>query len=317
MSSLRTIRSAAASCTAVLALSLGLLVAVPAEAGAVSTATVKSTAARAVSATANPDCRSVRSFNRKNFPRRPKIDNRFFPLVPGRNFVLSGTVLDEDGTLHAHKIVTTASNVIKVLDGVRTLVVFERDFQDGQLQESELAFVAQDKRGTVWNVGEYPEEYEDGALVGAPSTWISGIDHAKAGVSMLAHPKVRTPAYLQGVSPSVEFRDCAKVIQTGLRLRVSGHRYHKVLVTDEWAPLDPEGGHQLKYYAPGVGTIRVAAAGGANQEVLNLTSSTKLSKAALAKVNAQVLKQDRRGYRVSPDVYGHTARAVVTHAHKR
>jgi hypothetical protein len=227
---------------------------------------------------------------------------------------MSGTVLGEDGTLHAHKIVTTVTSVTKVLDGVRTLVVFDRDFEDGQLQESELAFEAQDERGTVWNVGEYPEEYEDGVLAGAPSTWISGIDRARAGVSMLAHPRVHAPAYLQGVSSSVDFRDCGKVAQTGLRLRVQGHCYNQVLVIDEWAPLDPEGGHQLKYYAPGIGSIRVAAAGGANQEVLNLTSFTKLSKAALAKVNAQVLKQDRRGYRISPDVYGHTPRAVVTPA---
>src|SRR5439155_12465298 len=194
---------------------------------------------------------------------------------------------------------TTVTGVTKLLDGVRTLVVFDRDFQDGKLQESELAFEAQDEDGTVWNVGEYPEEYEDGTLVGAPSTWISGIDHAKAGVSMLAHPTLRTPAYLQGVSPSVDFRDCGKVQQTGQRLCVQGHSYNDVLVIDEWAPLDPEGGHRLKYYAPGVGGIRAAASGGASQEVLDLTGLTMLSRAALPKANAQLLAQDRRRYRIS------------------
>lgn len=306
MSRPRIIRRSVLSCPAVLALLLGTLVAVPAEAGAVTASGV-----RVAPTAANQDCPSVLRFNPESFPRRPRIDNRFFPLVPGRNIVMSGTVLADDGTLHAHKIVTTVSSVTKMLDGVRTLVVFDRDFEDGQLQESELAFEAQDERGTVWNVGEYPEEYQDGALAGAPSTWISGIDHARAGVSMRAHPAVHTSAYLQGVAPSVDFRDCGKVSRTGLRLRVVGHCYNDVLVIDEWAPLDLEGGHQLKYYAPGVGSIRVGAAGGANQEVLNLTSFTKLSKAALAKVNAQVLRQDRRGYRISPEVYGHTPRAVV------
>ena len=56
-----------------------------------------------------------------------------------------------------------------------TLVIFERDIQDGALQESELAFEAQDDQGRVWNVGEYPEEYEDGQLTGAPSTWMAGV----------------------------------------------------------------------------------------------------------------------------------------------
>jgi hypothetical protein len=307
MSALRRTRSAAATCTTVLAVLLGSLLAMPAEAGGVSAAPT-----RAAVTAGNPDCRSVLSFDRDDFPRHPNIDNQFFPLVPGRNIIMSGTVLGEDGLLHAHQIVTTVTGVTKLLDGVQTLVVFDRDYEDGQLQESELAFEAQDTRGAVWNVGEYPEEYEDGKLAGAPSTWISGIDRAKAGVSMLAQPRVRSRAYLQGSSPSVDFRDCAKVSQTGQSLCVQGHRYSNVLVIDEWAPLDPEGGHQLKYYAPGVGGIRVAAAGGASQEVLDLTSFTMLSRAALARVNAQVLAQDRRGYRISPDVYGRTRRAVLT-----
>jgi hypothetical protein len=308
MSAVRRTRSAAAAtCTAVLVALLGIPLAMPAQAGAASAAPT-----RAAVIASNQDCRSVLSFDRDAFPSHPNIDNQFFPLVPGRNIIMSGTVLGEDGLLHAHQIVTTVTGVTKLLDGVQTLVVFDRDYEDGQLQESELAFEAQDTRGAVWNVGEYPEEYEDGKLAGAPSTWISGIDRATAGVSMLAQPRVGGRAYLQGSAPSVEFRDCAKVSQTGQSLCVQGHCYSNVLVIDEWAPLDPEGGHQLKYYAPGVGGIRVAAAGGASQEVLDLISFTMLSQATLAKVNAQVLAQDRRGYRISPDVYGRTPPAVLT-----
>src|SRR5437016_9085269 len=145
MTVLRRIRSAAAICTAVLAVLLGIVVgttaAVPSEAGAVSAARVASTAAK-------PDCRQVVRFDRDDFPRRPNIDNQFLPLVPGRNIIMSGTVLGEDGLLHVHEIVTTVTGVTKLLDGVRTLVVFDRDFQDGKLQESELAFEAQDEDGT-------------------------------------------------------------------------------------------------------------------------------------------------------------------------
>jgi hypothetical protein len=255
------------------------------------------------------DCTATVPFSRTDFPRTPRIDNPWFPLVPGTNSVLSGTVLGDDGELHPHKIVTTVSGVTKVLNGVSTLVVFERDYEDGALQESELAFVAQDKRGVVWNVGEYPEEYEDGALAGAPSTWIAGIDGARAGVSMLGQPSAGRRAYLQGLAASVEFRDCGKVQRLGQRVCVRIGCFTNALVIDEWAPLEPEGGHQVKYYGHGVGVIRVGAVGGVNQEVLTLTSRTTLSRAALTALDKRVLAQDRRGYRVSRDVYRHTQRA--------
>jgi hypothetical protein len=51
-----------------------------------------------------------------------------------------------------------------------TVAVWDRDFQDGELVEEELSFFAQDDGGTVWNFGEYAEEYEDGEFVGAPNT---------------------------------------------------------------------------------------------------------------------------------------------------
>jgi hypothetical protein len=255
------------------------------------------------------DCSATVPFARADFPSTPQIDNPWFPLVPGTNFVLSGTVLSDDGRLHPHKVVTTVSSVTKVLTGVPTLVVFDRDYEDGVLQEAELAFVAQDKSGVVWNVGEYPEEYEDGSFAGAPSTWIAGIDGARAGVSMLAKPTSGRRAYLQGVAPSVEFRDCGKVLRRGQRVCVRIDCFDNALVIDEWAPLDVEGGHQLKYYAHGVGVIRVGAVGGVDQEVLTLTSRTTLSRAALTAINRKVLAQDRRGYRVSRDVYRHTRRA--------
>jgi len=288
------------------AAALAVLIATVVAPSAHAAATARS-AARAGSA----DCTATVPFRRTDFPRVPRIDNPWFPLEPGTNSVLSGTVLGDDGALHPHKIVATVSGVTKLLDGIGTLVVFERDYEDGELQEAELAFVAQDKRGVVWNVGEYPQEYEDGEFAGAPSTWIAGIDGARAGVSMLARPSVGRRAYLQGLAPSVDFRDCGKVVRRGQRVCVRIGCYRNALVIDEWAPLEPEGGHQLKYYAHGVGVIRVGAVGGVNQEVLTLTSRTTLGRAALTAINQRVLAQDRRGYRVSRDVYRHTRRAQL------
>jgi hypothetical protein len=56
-------------------------------------------------------------------------------------------------------------------------------------------------------------------------------------------------------------------------------------------------------------TSPVGASGEQNQEVLKLTSHTRLSRAALAAIDRRVLAQDRRGYRVSRDVYRQSPRA--------
>jgi hypothetical protein len=282
---------------AVLLLPLVAVAAGPAHASAAASATARASV---------DDCRAPARFVARHFPRRPEIGNKWLPLVPGANTVLSGTVRGDDGKLHQHRIVATVTDLTKVIDGVRTLVIFERDYDNGQLQESELAFEAQDRAGRVWNVGEYPEEYEDGTLAGAPSTWMAGIAHASAGIGMLAHPGLHRRSYAQGLALEVDFYDCAKVLKVGQRVCVRVGCFSKVIVIDEWAPLEPEGGHQLKYYAPGIGTIKVGAAGGVNAEVLTLQKTGRLNAHQMAKIRAQVIAQDRRGYRVSPDVYAKT-----------
>jgi hypothetical protein len=265
-------------------------------------------AARSVGAS---DC-SPLPLLRGEFPGSPRVDNRFYPLVPGTQFFLDGVVLDETGTAHPHRIATVVTDLTKVVDGVRSLVVFDVDIQDGQVIESELFFVAQREDGSVWTLGEYPEEYENGKLAGAPSTWISGTAGARAGIAMLADPRVGTPTYLQGLGPAVGFKDCATVFRTDQRTCGPIQCYDDVLVTDEFAPLDPAGGHQRKFYAPWVGVVQVTAAGGVDPEALQLTRAAKLCAQEFAQVRRQVLAQDNRGYRVARDVYSATTRAQRT-----
>src|SRR5690349_20975466 len=111
----------------------------------------------ATTASVPADCSASARFDPRAFPNRPRVDNKWFPLVPGTNFVMQGTVV-EGGVTHQHRIVTTVTDLTKVIDGVRSVIVFDRDYDNGELQESELAFMAQDKYRRVWNVGEYPEE---------------------------------------------------------------------------------------------------------------------------------------------------------------
>jgi hypothetical protein len=257
-------------------------------------------------------CDRVPKFQRDDFPKSPKINNKFLPLSPGTQVDLDGFVIDGSGTKHPHRIETTVTDLTKVIDGVRTIVVFDVDLQDGVVVESEIFFVAQDESGRVWTFGEYPEEYDQGQLTGAPKTWLSGVHGAHAGIAMLALPRVGTPTYLQGLAPEVGFQDCGTVFKTGQRTCIPLRCYDGVLVIDEFAPLDPTGGHQRKFYAPGLGVIKVAAAGGVDPEALQLTRATELCPSAFAHVSKQALDQDGRGYDVAPAVYGGTPHAKRT-----
>jgi len=269
-------------------------------------------ASAAGSPSASQSCGPVPKLDPRNFPARPRIDNRFTPLVPGMQFVLDGYVVEDDGQRHPHRIVTTVTDLTKVVDGVRALVLFDRDIEDGLLQESEIFFEAQDAAGQVWLLGEYPEEYENGTLQGAPDTWISGVESAKAGVAMLAHPRVGSPTYLQGLALRVGFEDCATVFRTGQHSCVPTGCYNGVLEIDEFSPLDPAGGHQRKLYAPGVGNIRVVPVGGDQAEKLELTSAARLCPAEFAAERNKALQQDRRGYVVAGKVYRKTTPAADT-----
>jgi hypothetical protein len=252
-----------------------------------------------------------RDFDSDSFDTSTKIDNKFSPLVPGTQFVYEGRSNRGHGRL-PHRVVFTVTDLTKVINGVRTVVMWDRDINAGKLLEAELAFHAQDNDGNVWNLGEYPEEREEGRVTGAPDTWIAGLDDAKAGVLMRAHPRVGTSSYRQGWVPSIEFGDLAKVYKTGQRNCVPLDCYDDVLVTDETNPFETADGHQLKYYAPGVGNIRAAPRGGKEKEILVLIEVRRLGRKALAKVREEALKLDKRAYRVSKDLYGRTPPAQHT-----
>jgi hypothetical protein len=211
------------------------------------------------------------------------------------------------------RVVTTVTDLSKVIDGVRTLVIWERDYTAGQLSEPELAFFAQDNTGNVWLVGEYPEEYENGEFDKAPA-WISGQKGARAGITMKAEPQLGTPDYAQGFAPPpVDFTDRARVYKTGQQTCTPIECYENVLVTEEFNPDEP-GASQLKYYALGVGNVRVGWRGEKEEEkeTLELVELNHLDPEALAKVRREALEMDRRAYERSSEVYRETPPAEHT-----
>jgi hypothetical protein len=246
-----------------------------------------------------------RDFDPGRFPATPKVDNRWYPLTPGDQLVFEGRANRGRGRL-LHRVVTTVTDLTKVIAGVPTVVIWDQDINAGELNESELAFQAQDNDGNVWLLGEYPEEYEGGKLQGADDTWIAGVQGARPGVLMRANPRPGTSSYLEGYAPEIEFQDRAKVSRMGLRNCIPMACYDDVLVIDEWNPLEGGEAHQLKSYAPGVGNIRVGAVNDPEAEELVLARVTHLSGSAMAEVRAQALQLDARAYKVRKGLYRHT-----------
>jgi hypothetical protein len=246
-------------------------------------------------------------FDPKNFDpdRSTHIDNQWFPLKPGTRFVYEGTTI-EDGESLPHRVVFTVTDLTKMIGGVRAVVAHDLDYSAGELVEAEIVFFAQSNDGTVWHLGQYPEEYEDGKRVAAPA-WIHGIEGAKAGIIMKAEPRLGTPSYSQGWAPTVNWTDRGVVYQMGQKTCVPVDCYEDVLVIDETSREEP-GAHQLKYYARGVGSVRVGwrGEGEKTKETLELVKLEQLGPEALAEVRAAALDLEKRAYQISKNVYAHT-----------
>jgi hypothetical protein len=248
-------------------------------------------------------------FDPNTYSDGTEIDNKWLPLIPGTRYVLEGTADRGAGEPLPHRVVFTVTDVTKVVNGVRTLVAWDRDFFNGPLVEEEIAFFAQDDYGNVWGFGEYPEEYEGDEFIGAPATWLAGVDGAEAGIHMRAKPRVETPAFVQGFAPAIEFFNLVKVLATRQKTCIPLACYRNVVIQDESDPLEPAKGHVHKYYAPRVGNVQVLPAGNPEMETLTLAEVVRLSPEERAEANARTLELDTRAYEFAADVYGDTAPA--------
>jgi hypothetical protein len=243
-------------------------------------------------------------FDAASFGDPTTIDNEWFPFAPGMHWVYEGTSV-EDAETFAHRIEFTVTDLVKEIAGVRTVVAWIVDYQDDELVEKEIAFYAQATDGTVWYLGEHPEEYDAGEFVDAP-TWVHGVEEAVAGIKMPADPRPGQGSFSQGWALSVEFTDRGQVAGMQAELCVPVECYPDVLIIDEYNPEEPNA-FQLKYYARGVGNVATGWRGAdATQEELELTRFAMLDGQALAAIRREALALEAHAYEISPELYGQT-----------
>jgi hypothetical protein len=238
------------------------------------------------------------------------IDNEWFPFSPGTHWVYEGTAIDGEDTIE-HRIEFSVTDLTKEIAGVRTRVAWIVDYSDGELVEKEIAFYAQANDGTVWYLGEHPEEYEGGEFIDAP-TWIHGVDQAVAGIKMPGVPATGGPSFSQGWAPSVEFTDRGAIAEIVDEFCITEDCFPGLLIVEEYNPEEPDA-FQLKYYARGLGNVATRWRGAdATQEQLDLIEFRQLDPSAVAEIRAEALALEAHAYEISPDVYGLTRPMVST-----
>lgn len=224
-------------------------------------------------------------------PDSANITNEWWPLKPGNQWIWEGSALDGEDVVK-RKLVFTVTDLTKEIAGVRTLVGWDRDYDNDRLVESELIFLAQDKEGNIWHFGQSLERYDEEGKLDGSETWLVGyLQGAKAGILMKADPRVGTPQYSEGFAPPPYFwDDVAVVTKAGQRRCVKAGCYDGVLEIKESEPTKPNA-WQLKYWVKGVGNIATDWGGKAEleKEELQLVRRRTLNAAELAEARKAAL----------------------------
>jgi hypothetical protein len=177
-----------------------------------------------------------------------RIDNRYFPLVPGTAFHYRGYSGD---TAQTDDMVVTQRT--KTILGVTCTVVRDTVSEHGKPVERTFDWYAQDKAGNVWYLGEDSLELKSGHLVRASDSWQAGVHGAKPGIIMEGHPSPGD-VYRQEYYPPGGALDQALVLPAHPRVVVPSGTYARSLSTVEWSPVEPQ--LEKKWYAAGIGEIQ-------------------------------------------------------------
>jgi len=175
--------------------------------------------------------------------------NRFFILEAGFTTIYVG---NEDGQ-HKRLTVTVLAKT-RIIDGIRTRIVLERQTANGHIEEISQNYFAIDKRTlNFYYFGEDVNSYNHGVVANHDGAWRSGVNGAKFGLNMPANPVVGMQ-YEQERAPGVA-QDQAEIFQMGLRAHVPAGIFHGSMKTAESSPLEP-GVVEYKLYAPGIGLVQ-------------------------------------------------------------
>jgi hypothetical protein len=198
------------------------------------------------------------------------VTNTWFPLAPGSVYVYDG---QKDGK--QARDVMTVTRKTKTIAGIRAAVVADRLFLNGVLGERTTDWYAQDRRGTVWYLGERTAELNaNGKVTSTEGSFLNGRDGAKGGIFMPAHPAVGQSFQQESFKGQAE--DHFRILSMATSISTPAVSSQSAMLTEETTPLEPKVVDH-KYYVQGIGTVKeqqVAGAQPGQAEVSQLVSFT-------------------------------------------
>lgn len=181
---------------------------------------------------------SIAVCDRANGPFTLNINNPYFPLPVGLVHVLEGG---------GFKVQFSVLNQTKVIGGVTTRVIEEREWLNGNLFEVSYNWFVQAPNGTVCYYGE---DVFDGTGNKIGGSWIAYDDpnnpNFRPGILMPGNPAVGQ-TYYQEVAPPVA-EDRGNNIRFEPSYTTPAGTFNNVLYVEETPP-------SYKRYAPGIGLI--------------------------------------------------------------
>jgi hypothetical protein len=171
--------------------------------------------------------------------------NPFFVLEPGYRLTLQ----DDD-----ERLVITVLTDTKVVDGIETRVVEERESKGDALVEVSRNYFAISKRtNSVFYFGEDVDIYKNGKVTTHEGSWLAGVNGARFGLAMPGQ-LLLGGRYYQEIAPGVAM-DRAQIVSMTGTLKTPAGTFTNVLRIEETTPLE-RGAREYKLYAPGVGLLQ-------------------------------------------------------------
>jgi uncharacterized Fe-S cluster protein YjdI len=159
---------------------------------------------------------------------------------------------EEDG--EELQLVMTVLNETKVVNGIETRIVEEKENEGGNLVEVSRNYFAICKpSNNAIYFGEDVDMYDNGKVMNHEGSWLAGQNDAKAGLIIPGKVDVGMK-YYQEIAPGVA-EDRAEIVSVTDVLETPAGVFKQVLKTEETNPLKPDE-KEYKFYAPGIGLIQ-------------------------------------------------------------
>lgn len=170
--------------------------------------------------------------------------NPYFPMAVGDQWSYEG---EEDG--EEVSLLITVLNRMRLIDGVTTRVIEEREWLDDVLLEISWNYFAQAEDGTICYFGEDVDIYEDGGIV-HDGAWCADDPGSAPGIFMPADPQPGQTFQME-LAPGIA-EDQGKIVGSG-PVTVEAGTFPETIRVRESTPL--ESGIGFKTWAAGTGLI--------------------------------------------------------------